>query len=116
MTKIVFFRRDGAFWGFDEHGHTGYGESGDDVLCAALSAMTMLLLNTLEISYAADVDYNIDEGGTEISVRCGAALPESGEDEKKQFAAEGLIKGYYYQLNDLLEEYFDYLDVEIVDE
>ena len=57
MTKIVFVKRDGAFWGFDEHGHTGYGESGDDVLCAALSAMTMLILNTLEISYAADVDY-----------------------------------------------------------
>ena len=116
MTKIVFVKRDGAFWGFDEHGHTGYGESGDDVLCAALSAMTMLILNTLEISYAADVDYKIDESGTEISVRCRAALPEPGEDEAKRFAVEGLIKGYYYQLNDLLEEYYDYLDVDVTEE
>ncbi len=116
MTKIVFFRRGGAVWGFDEHGHTGYGESGDDVLCAALSAMTMLILNTLEISYAADVEYKINEGGTEISVRCRAALPEQEEDEIKRFAVEGLIKGYYYQLNDLLEEYYEFLDVEVVDD
>ena len=43
MTKIIFYRKDGVFYGFEEHGHTGYGESGDDVLCAALSAMTIFL-------------------------------------------------------------------------
>ncbi len=116
MTKIVFLRRDGAFWGFEEHGHTGYGESGDDVLCAALSAMTMLIINTIEISFASDVEYNVNEGATEISVRCRAALPDSGADEDKRYAIEGLFKGYYYQLNDLLEEYYDYLDVEVVDD
>ncbi|MGM9634713.1 MAG: ribosomal-processing cysteine protease Prp, partial [Candidatus Avispirillum sp.] len=42
MTKVKFFRRGGFYYGFEETGHTGYGESGDDVLCAALSAMTML--------------------------------------------------------------------------
>ena len=62
MTKILFFRRDGIFYGFEETGHTGYGESGDDVLCAALSAMTMLIVNTVEISYAGDIDYKIDCG------------------------------------------------------
>ncbi len=116
MTKVVFYRSNGIFYGFEENGHTGYGDAGEDILCAALSAMTMLILNTLEISYAADVDYKIDESGTEISVRCRAALPESGEDEAKRFAVEGLIKGYYYQLNDLLEEYYDYLDVDVTEE
>lgn len=116
MTKVIFFRRDGNFYGFAEKGHTGYGESGDDILCAALSSMTMLLLNTIEISYAGDVDYKIDEESADITVKAMCALPEFESDEKKRFAVEGLFKGYYYQLNDLLEEYYEYLDVEVEDD
>lgn len=116
MTKIIFYRRDGVFYGFEERGHTGYGESGDDVLCAALSAMTMLILNTIEISYAGDVMYSISDTEANISVKCMAALEEFETDEKKRFAIEGLFKGYYYQLNDLIEEYYDFLDVDVIDD
>lgn len=116
MTKITFFRRDGSFYGFRETGHTGYGESGDDVLCAAISAMTMLILNTIEISYAGDVQYEIDDSTTNVTVRAMCALPEFESDERRRFAVEGLIKGYYYQLNDLLEDYYDHLDVDVVDD
>lgn len=116
MTKIVFFRREGLFYGFEEQGHTGYGESGDDILCAALSSMTMLILNTIEISYAGDVKYDIDESSTRVTVKAMCALPEFEADEKKRFAVEGLFKGYYYQLNDLLEEYYEHLDVEVIDD
>ena len=116
MTKIVFHKWNNVFYGFSEQGHTGYGESGDDVLCAALSAMTMLIINTIEVSYASDVDYTIDEETTDIKVICRSALPEFEEDECKRYAVSGLIQAYYYQLNDMLEEYYDYLDIEVVEE
>ena len=116
MTKIVFFRENGHFYGFEEQGHTGFGESGNDILCAALSAMTMLIINTLEISYAADVDYHIDEGATNIRVRCAAALPRYEANGQKNYAVSGLFQGYFYQLNDLTEEYYDYLEVDVVDQ
>ena len=115
MTKIVFFRENGHFYGFEEQGHTGFGESGNDILCAALSAMTMLIINTLEISFAADVDYHIDEGATNIKVRCAAALPRCVANGQKNFAVSGLFQGYFYQLNDLTEEYYDYLEVDVID-
>ena len=115
MTKIVFFRNDGVFYGFEEQGHTGYGEAGDDVLCAALSAMTMLIINTIEISYASNVEYEIDEDTTNIKVRCYSALIESGAEDRKRYAISGLFMAYYYQLNDMLEENYDYLDVSVVD-
>ena len=111
MTKITFFRKDGVFWGFRETGHTGFGEEGDDILCSALSAMTMLILNTLEVAYKCPVDYKIDDRTTDITVKCLSALPKYEEDEKKRFAASGLIEGYYYQLKDLVEEYYEFLDV-----
>ena len=116
MTKIIFYKTDGVFYGFEEQGHTGFGESGNDILCAALSAMTMLIINTLEISYAADVDYHIDEGATNIKVRCAAALPRYEANGQKNFAVSGLFQGYFYQLNDLTEEYYDYLEVDVVDQ
>ena len=115
MTKIVFFRSSGIFYGFEEQGHTGYGDAGDDVLCAALSAMTMLIINTVEVGYASDVDYEVNEGATVIRVRSKAALPQYEADEKKRYAVSGLFLSYYYQLNDLLEEYYDFLDVEVKD-
>lgn len=115
MTKVVFYRSGGVYYGFEEQGHTGYGEAGDDMLCNALSAMTMLIYNTIELSYSSDVEYDIDDGATRIVVTSKAALPEFESDERKRFAISGLFMGYFYQLNDLLEEYSDYLDVEVID-
>ena len=111
MTKIVFFRSGGVFYGFEEQGHTGFGEAGDDILCAALSAMTMLIINAIEVSYASNVDYQIDESTTDIRVIVKSALPKYESDEKKQFAVSGLIQAYFLQLMDLLEDNYDYLDV-----
>ena len=115
MTKIVFYKTDGIFYGFEEQGHTGYGEAGDDVLCSAISAMTMLIINAIEVSYASDVEYTIDEKTTDIRLIAKGALPEYEENESKRFAVSGLIMAYYYQLNDLIEEYYDYLSVDVID-
>ena len=71
--------------------------------------MTMLVINAVEVSYATRVDYNIDEETTDIKVIVPSALPEYESDEKKRYAVSGLIAAYYYQLNDMLEDYYDYL-------
>ena len=115
MTKIVFFRSGGSFYGFEEHGHSGYADAGEDVLCAAISAMTMLIINTIEVAYASNVEYTIDEGATNIRVRSRAALAEFEEDERKRYAVSGLFLSYFYQLNELVEEYYENLSVEVKD-
>ena len=111
MTKVVFYRSNGVFWGFEETGHTGYGDAGEDILCSALSAMTMLIVNTVEIAYASNIDYDINEGATKIKVSSKAALPEFEDDERKRYAVSGLFMAYYYQLNELTLEYGDFLEV-----
>ena len=118
MTTVIFYKtKDGHYYGFEEQGHTGYGESGDDVLCAALSSMTMLIINAIEVSFASNVDYTIDEKTTDIKLIVKSAIPKYEKDEKKQYAAQGLIQAYFFQLMDLVEDYYDYLDVkEIVRE
>ena len=115
MTTIVFYKADGLFYGFEEQGHTGYAESGDDILCSALSAMSMLIINAIEISYGSHVDYDIDETTTNIRLIAKSALPKYESDEKKQFAIQGLIQAYFYQLMDLIEDYYEYLDVKEIE-
>ena len=41
--------------------------------------------------------------------------PEFEEDERKRYAVSGLFMAYFYQLNDLIEEYSDYLEVNVID-
>ena len=112
MTKITFFRQNGVCYGFREEGHADYDEYGYDVLCSALSAMTMLVVNTIEVAYASDVSYDVSKDAATVTVKCLGALAEFEKDEKKRFAVSGILEGYFVQLNDLLEDYSDYLDVE----
>lgn len=113
MTHITFFKSGDVFYGFREEGHAGYGEAGTDILCSALSAMTMLIINAIEVSYASEVDYEIDENSANIRLTARGALAAYEKDEKKRYAVAGLIMAYYYQLNDLTEEYYDYLSVDV---
>ena len=112
MTKVVFYKHNGVFYGFHEVGHAGYGEFGTDIICSALSAMTMLIINTIEVSWGVDVNFEIDDETTDITVTVKEALPEYASSDEKQFAVSGLIQGYFYQLMDMIEDYGDYIDVE----
>ncbi len=115
MTKVVFFKSNGVFWGFEEQGHSGFAASGEDILCSAISAMSMLVINAIEVAYASDVNYEIDDETTNVRVTSRSALPSYEDDEKKRFAISGLIMAYYYQLNDLVEEYYDHLSVDVIE-
>ena len=73
--------------------------------------MTMLIINAIEVTYDSRVDYTIDEKTTDIRLIAKSALPKYESDARKQFAISGLIQAYFYQLMDLVEDYYEYLDV-----
>ena len=40
MTNVIFYKNNlGSFIGFELSGHTGFGEYGNDILCASISAI-----------------------------------------------------------------------------
>ncbi len=112
MTEITFFKRNGVYYGFKESGHSGYADAGQDIVCAAISAMTMLIVNTIEVSYATDVEYVIDEDSTDVTVTVPSILENKDDNAHIRFAVSGLLQGYFLQLMDMLEDYYDYLSVE----
>ena len=115
MTRITFYKSNGVFYGFEEQGHTGYEEAGRDILCSAISAMTMLIINAIEVSYGSEADYIIDDETTDIKLIARGALEQFEKDEKKRYAIAGLILAYYEQLKELTEEYYEYLSVDAVE-
>ena len=115
MTRITFYKSNDVFYGFEEKGHTGYEEAGRDILCAAISSMTMLIINAIEVAYGSEADYMIDDETTDIKLIARSALSEFENDEKKRYAIAGLILAYYEQLKELMEEYYDYLSVDVVE-
>ena len=81
MTKIVFYKTGDTFWGFEEQGHTGYGTAGDDVLCAAISSMTMLIINSIELA--------------ELILRCEEEFGiDIQEEEMHKFVTVGDVVDY----------------------
>jgi NADH:ubiquinone oxidoreductase subunit len=69
----------------------------------------------IECSYDSIVDYTIDEKTTDIKLIAKSALPKYEKDEKKQYAVSGLIQAYFFQLMDLVEEYYEFLDVKEIE-
>lgn len=112
MIKVVFYKSRGNYYGFRETGHSGFDDAGKDIVCAAVSAMTMLVINTIEVAWASNVDYTVDEKTTDVTVIARDALPEYGKDEAKQFAVSGLIYSYFLQLTDMIEDYYDFIEVD----
>ena len=115
MTRITFYKSKGVFYGFEEQGHAGFDDAGQDVLCSAISAMTMLVINAIEVAYGSTADYFIDDETTNVTLIARGALASYEKDDKKRYAIAGLILAYYEQLKELTEEYYDYLSVDVTE-
>ena len=49
MTRVTLFHEaDGSLSGFECKGHSGFAEAGSDIVCAAVSALSITCANSLE--------------------------------------------------------------------
>ena len=48
MTNITIYKRGDLNIGFKVFGHSGYDESGKDIVCAGISALTINFINSVE--------------------------------------------------------------------
>ena len=90
MTTVTVFRRpDGSLSGFDCRGHAEYADAGEDIVCAAVSALTQGTLNGLLNVLKAPVDYRIDEKDGILTASLGE-VPE-GKRAGAQLLLETLV-------------------------
>lgn len=62
MIKITVIKHAGEYRGFVVSGHAGYAKSGQDIICSAVSALTVTTVNALEVLAHVYVEAEQDDG------------------------------------------------------
>ncbi|MBE6592342.1 MAG: ribosomal-processing cysteine protease Prp [Ruminococcaceae bacterium] len=100
MTKALFFRNgSGELEGFCIEGHSGLSTEGSDILCAAISSMTQLVVNTVTEDLGVKMCVTADDESAAVKAML------SGKDDPSLTAARALISGFYRELSVLQKAY-----------
>ncbi len=91
--KAVFYKKGEQFCGFSVSGHAGYGEEGNDIVCASVSSAVMLVCNTITDFFNADADVEVLEN--KITLRLNDGNP----------SAEQLLASFYQHMEIIADEY-----------
>lgn len=64
MIKFTVYQKEGSLVGFEASGHAMYSKEGSDIVCAAVSALTINCVNSIEQltdeSFTSDYDPESD--------------------------------------------------------
>ncbi len=101
MTKVKFSCLDDLISGFEISGHSGYAEEGQDIVCSAVSSVAYMVVNTV----------------TEIKKINAKAEDKDGYiffhiPDDKLVDCQDIMEGMLLHMNELAEQYPDYLKVE----
>jgi uncharacterized protein YsxB (DUF464 family) len=87
-------------------GHAGFADHGEDIVCAAVSVLTISILNGLtEILGRKDLGEVVEEGYVRFTI------PEIN-DEPMKMKTDALISTYLLGIRGIKEAYGDYIQFE----
>ena len=98
MTNITFYRKNKDIIKFVAEDHAEYAEEGADIICAAISALTMHTLNALTDVVRIQVGFEMRDAYLE----CILPSDLSEEDAK---SAKVLMEALYLSLDNLKKQY-----------
>lgn len=102
MTKIVIFKKENKICGFQIKGHTGFAESGKDIVCSAISVASQMALVGLEEVLALPLEKHIQDGFMSVML-------EKTDDEKAQVILESMEKTLW----DIAKNHSKYVYMEV---
>ncbi|MBU5592727.1 ribosomal-processing cysteine protease Prp [Clostridium sp. MSJ-4] len=105
MTSVLFKKKDDKIIAFDINGHAGYASEGEDIVCAAISALSQSVIIGLEEVLYIKPDYNIKDGFLCMSIR-----DNSIEDIEK---SQVLLKTFLKSLQSISVSYVGYITIQI---
>ena len=104
MTRCEFFTEEDRITGFTVSGHSGYAEAGQDIVCAAISAVVTMAEATINDVCGAKAKVRVKEQDARITL----TLPATCEEEDSIQAA---LAGLMLYLIGLRDDYPDYIEV-----
>lgn len=107
MTHVAVTRRNNRIVSVECTGHTGYGEQGEDIVCAALSSIVQTAALGLLQVVGVKLDYRTDERGY-----FKMALPDD-LDEKVRHDCDTVLETMLLGVADLNQGYSDFIELEV---
>ena len=104
MTKCEFFTEDDRITGFTVSGHSGYAEAGQDIVCAAISAVVTMAEATINEVCGAKAKVRVKEEDARVTL----TLPASCDEEE---SVQAVLAGMMLTLISLRDDYPDYIEV-----
>ena len=104
MTKCEFFTEDDRITGFSVSGHSGYAEQGQDIVCAAISAVVTMAEATINDVCGAKAKVRVKDEQARITL----TLPVSCDEED---AVQAVLAGMMITLAGIRDDYPDYIEV-----
>lgn len=109
MTDITIKKKNNSVVEVTASGHTGYGESGEDIVCAGVSTLIQSALLGLLQVVRINVKYKVDEQNGTLRF----TLPEELSDEERH-DADIVLDTMLCGLRDFYTEYSDYINLEVI--
>ena len=95
---------EGRITGFSVSGHSGYAEAGQDIVCAAISAVVTMAEATINDVCGAKAKVRVKDDQARITL----TLPASCDEEE---SVQAVLSGMMLTLISLREDYPDYIEV-----
>ena len=104
MPRCEFFTDNDRITGFSISGHSGYGEAGSDIVCAAISAVVTMAEATINDVCGAKAKVRVKEQDARVTLM----LPTSCDEEE---AVQAVLAGMMLTLISMRDDYPDYIEV-----
>ncbi len=109
MTIVRVKRVDNKIVSVECDGHTGYGEEGEDIICAALSSIVQTAILGLMQVAKIDIKYEIFDQNAHLKI----ALPKVMTSTERH-DADIILETMFLGVADLNQGYSDFVELEVI--
>ena len=106
MTTVSFLVEQARIVGFDVQGHSGWGEEGEDIVCAAVTSAIRLVEATVNDVLGLAASVKVREQDASISLHLPGGLSPTAES-----TCQSLLAGLMVYFSALHDEYPDNIEV-----
>lgn len=109
MTDITITKKGNSVIEVVASGHTGFGEAGEDIVCAGVSTLLQSALLGLLQVVGINVKYSVDEEKGSLRF----TLPQNLSQQERH-DADIVLGTMMCGLQDFYTEYSDYINLEVI--
>lgn len=99
MTKVTFYFDENVPYGFLISGHSGFAESGEDIVCASVSSAAYMVANTITEILKVTAEIDVNDGRMKLIV-----------NKEQRHITKDILLGLKLHLDSLAEDYPKFLE------